>query len=108
MYQFHTVIKTIAGLTFWVVMSAAAGPVVERGALLAASCASCHGTGGHSVGGTPSLAGLDTLYFIQQMQDFKSGKRPSTVMAYHASGYTDEEIKLLAAYFSSQQPGQGQ
>jgi len=70
--------------------------------LLASSCAACHGTNGHSVGGTPSLAGLNKLYFIQQMKEFKSGKRSSTVMVSHASGYTDEEIELLASYFSKQ------
>jgi len=72
--------------------------------LLASSCATCHGTRGHSVGGTPSLAGLNKLYFIQQMKEFKSGNRSSTVMVNHASGYTDEEIELLASYFSKQVP----
>lgn len=71
-------------------------------ALLAASCAACHGTQGHSVGGTPSLAGLDRQYFIKQMQQFQTGERPSTVMMKHAQGYTDAEIRLLAAYFARQ------
>lgn len=71
-------------------------------ALLASACAACHGTNGHSVGGTPSLAGLDQLYFIEQMQLFQSGERPSSVMMKHARGYTEEEIRLLAAYFSEQ------
>ena len=70
--------------------------------LLASTCAACHGTNGHSVAGTPSLAGLDSLYFIQQMQQFKSGERSSTVMMQHASGYTEEEIRLMAAYFAAQ------
>lgn len=71
-------------------------------ALLAASCAACHGTQGHSVGGTPSLAGLDALYFIEQMQQFKSGERPSSVMMKYARGYTEAEIRLLANYFAGQ------
>lgn len=71
-------------------------------ALLASACAACHGTNGHSLGGTPSLAGLDKLYFIEQMQQFQTGERPSTVMMKHATGYTEEEIRLLAAYFSQQ------
>ena len=71
-------------------------------ALLASSCAQCHGTNGKSVGGTPRLAGLDDLYFIKQMRDFKSGKRDSTVMQALASGYTDTEIEQLAAYFAKQ------
>lgn len=71
-------------------------------ALLAASCAACHGSEGHSQGGTPSLAGLDETYFIKQMQQFKSGERSSTVMMQQASGLTDNEIKALAAYFAAQ------
>lgn len=71
-------------------------------ALLASACAACHGTNGHSVAGTPSLAGLDQMYFIEQMQQFQTGERPSTVMMQHAKGYTEEEIRLLAAYFSQQ------
>ncbi len=69
-------------------------------ALMASACAACHGTNGHSVGGTPSLAGLEQLYFIEQMQLFQSGERPSSVMMKHARGYTEEEIRLLAEYFS--------
>lgn len=71
-------------------------------ALMASACAACHGTQGHSVGGTPSLAGLEQLYFIQQMQLFQSGERPSSVMMKHARGYGEEEIRLLAEYFSAQ------
>ncbi|WP_438970881.1 c-type cytochrome [Methylophaga sp.] len=71
-------------------------------ALLASSCAACHGTNGHSVSGTPSLAGLDKMYFMEQMRHFKTGERPSTVMMKHASGYTEQEIRLLAEFFSQQ------
>ncbi len=74
----------------------------RNAALLASGCAACHGTQGHSVGGTPSLAGLDRLYFIEQMQQFKNGERPATVMMQHARGYSEEEIRLLADYFAEQ------
>lgn len=70
--------------------------------LLAASCAACHGTNGHSVGGTPSLASLGEQHFIEQLRQFKSGSRPSTVMLHHVNGYTDDEIKLMAEFFSTQ------
>jgi len=69
---------------------------------LAASCAACHGTNGHSVGGTPVLAGLDKALFVNQMKDFKSGARPSTVMYNHAKGYSDEEFEKLADFFAAQ------
>jgi cytochrome c553 len=71
-------------------------------ALLASSCAACHGTNGYSVAGTPSLAGTDKLHFIEQMQQFVNGERVSTVMHHHASGYTQQEIEMMAEFFASQ------
>lgn len=69
---------------------------------MAASCAACHGTNGNSVGGTPILTGLDKSLFVKQMQDFKTGARPATVMHQHAKGYTTDEIELLGDFFSAQ------
>jgi len=69
---------------------------------LAATCSACHGTNGHSVGGTPVLAGLERANFIRQMKDFKSGARPATVMHRHANGYNDAEIEKIADYFAAQ------
>ena len=69
---------------------------------MGAACFSCHGTHGQSVGGTPVLAGIKRDHFIKQMQDFKSGARPATVMHRHAKGYSDTEIEKLADYFAAQ------
>jgi cytochrome c553 len=69
---------------------------------LSASCSACHGTNGNSVGGIPVLAGLNRENIIKQMQDFKSGARPATVMSKHAKGYSDAEIEKLADFFSAQ------
>ncbi len=69
---------------------------------LASSCAACHGTKGNSVSITPVLAGLDATYISTQLRAFKSKKRESTVMHHHASALTDQEINLLATYFSQQ------
>lgn len=82
--------------------SATGADTLQHTQLLASSCASCHGTQGYSSGGIPGLAGLSEQYFTEQMRQFKSGERSSTIMAYHASAYTDEEIKKLAEYFSQQ------
>lgn len=69
---------------------------------LTASCAACHGTNGHSVGGAPVLAGMDKAIFVSQMKDFKSGARPATVMHHHAKGYSDEEFEKMAEFFTAQ------
>ena len=68
-------------------------------------CDGCHGTGGHSAGATiPSLAGQERDYFVIAMQDFRSGKRPSTVMGPLARGLTDTDIRGMAAYYARQTP----
>jgi cytochrome c553 len=40
------------------------------------------------------------LYIMEQMLQFVSGERTSTVMMHHASGYSADEIELMADYFS--------
>lgn len=69
---------------------------------LAATCFTCHGPDGRSVGGVPpSLAGRDRDELVGQMKDFKAGKRPATIMHQHAKGYTDAQIEQIAGYFAS-------
>ena len=80
--------------------AAAADPNYARN--LAASCANCHGTDGKSTGVMPPLAGLDKHYIILQMQDFKHGKRPATIMHQLAKGYSDEQIELMAEFLAAQ------
>ena len=36
--------------------------------------------------------------------DFKSGAQPATIMHQITKGYTDEQLKLIAAYFAAQKP----
>ena len=71
--------------------------------MLANSCAGCHGTNGSSVGpASPTIAGISKDYFIESMAAYKNGDRPSTIMSRIAKGYTEEEVKLMAGYFSKQ------
>lgn len=69
---------------------------------LAATCANCHGTDGKAVQGTAmtQLAGLPRDYIVAQMQAFRDGKRPATVMHQLAKGYSNEQIDALATYFA--------
>lgn len=73
---------------------------------LAATCFTCHGTDGRSVGGVPpSLAGQSRDYLLQQLKEFKAGKRPATIMHQHAKGYSDQQLEAIAAYFAAVTPG---
>lgn len=70
---------------------------------LAASCANCHGTDGHGVGGGLAiLAGQDRSYLLQQLKDFKAGRRPSTIMHQLARGYSDEQLERIAEFYAAQ------
>ena len=72
---------------------------------LAATCATCHGTEGRSVGGVPpSLAGQSKASLLQQLKDYKDGKRPGTIMHQHAKGYTDAQLEQIAGYFAAVKP----
>ena len=75
-------------------------PSVARS--LAATCASCHGTNGVSVGEVASLASKPKDEIVRKMQDFKTGRVPGTIMPQLAKGYTDEQIDLVAAWFAAQ------
>jgi sulfide dehydrogenase cytochrome subunit len=71
---------------------------------LAASCAGCHGFQGKATEGTSAwaIAGLNKAYFVAQMQAFKSGARPATVMHQLSKGLSDAQIQTLATYFAAQ------
>ena len=71
----------------------------DRGAILALSCAACHGPEGRSAGAIPSLWGRDAAFIAESLREFRAGTREATVMNRIAKGYSDEEILALAAYF---------
>jgi cytochrome c553 len=85
--------------------SAEAAPV-EKGSvaqITSTVCAACHAADGNSVISTnPKLASQHSEYLVKQLTEFKSGKRANAVMSGMAANLSDEDIKGVAAYFSSQ------
>jgi sulfide dehydrogenase cytochrome subunit len=68
---------------------------------LAATCGACHGTDGRSVTAeVAALAGVPREHIASQMRAFRDGTRPATVMQQIAKGYSDQQIDLMADYFS--------
>ncbi len=55
-----------------------------------------------NAGGLPNLAGQSRDYIVQQLRDFRDGKRPATIMHQIAKGYTDEQYQQLAGFFAAQ------
>ena len=78
----------------------AADPLQVRS--LAASCANCHGTKGVAQKGIESLAGRPKDELLKLMLDFKSGKKPATIMHQLSKGYTDEQLAAIAGWFAAQ------
>ena len=73
------------------------------------ACGLCHYPNGKGRPENAGVSGLPVSYFLQTMQDFRSGARKSAeprkantnVMITIAKGMTDEELKATAAYFGS-------
>ena len=88
---------------------AAAKPDLTQGsAKFAAVCAACHGADGNS--GTPAnpkLAQQHPEYLVKQLQEFKSGKRPSPIMQGFASQLSDADMKNIAYWAGSQKSKTG-
>jgi sulfide dehydrogenase cytochrome subunit len=87
-------------------MGATAQTAVDRQARVwAASCAACHGTDGRAQVAAVPLAGRDAELTYRALIELKSGQRPAaTVMHQHAKGYTDDELKRIAAFFATIKP----
>ena len=67
---------------------------------LAATCANCHGTGGRSV--YEPLVGRPREKLLSMLADFRSGEHEATIMHQIVRGYTDEQLELIATWFSEQ------
>jgi len=86
-------------------LSAAAHAAPPSAAMLSNACGGCHGTQGASAGPSlPTLAGQDKDVIVDSMKDFKSGKRPSTIMGRLAKGYSDADFVAMGEFFSKQKP----
>lgn len=74
----------------------------NRGTVLANTCVGCHGIDGISAGpAIPSIAGLSKDYFVEAMNQYASGERPSTIMGRLAKGYNADDIDAMADYFAN-------
>jgi cytochrome c553 len=85
----------LASLSLWV----SADALQVRS--MAASCAGCHGTQGVAQQGMETLAGQKKEDLLKKMLDFKSGKKPATLMHQLSKGYSDEQLDQLAGYFAA-------
>ena len=73
-----------------------------KGAALATSCNSCHGTNGVSADAAfPNLAGHSVAAIYKQLEDFKTGKRNAAVMGVFVAPLSQEQMLDLATHYAS-------
>jgi cytochrome c553 len=68
----------------------------------ASSCSGCHPTAKLDSTPVARLAGRKPDEIIAAMEAFRSGQRPATVMDRIAKGFTDDEVKAIAEWYSAQ------
>ena len=68
----------------------------------AASCSGCHPASKSVATPVPRLPTSDAAQIVAAMRDFRSGRRPATVMDRIAKGFTDEEIDAISAWYAAQ------
>ena len=74
--------------------------VPPPGRLLASNCFQCHSISG-TTSGFDSIKGKSSNELYNDMIDFKSGKEGNGLMARHAMGYTDAQIRLITDYLAT-------
>jgi cytochrome c553 len=66
------------------------------------ACTVCHGPMGLSSNpGAPHLAGQPAAYLVEQMRDYRSGKRVNPIMTVIAKPLSDQDILDLSAWYAS-------
>ncbi len=74
----------------------------QNGATKAAVCQACHGANGNSANPEwPSLADLGADYIVEQLQNFKDGKRSNPVMQPMAATLSTQDMQDIGAYFDT-------
>ncbi len=70
----------------------------------ATACAVCHGPQGLSMQpNVPHLAGQPEIYLVEQLRNYRSGKRTHEVMGVIAKTLSDQDINHLADWYASLQ-----
>lgn len=97
------IVNCLAIVTLFCAPAAMAGGDPQAGQEKSAVCAGCHGADGNStIGANPRLAGQYESYLLRALQQYKSGARKDLLMSNMVANLSDQDLKDLAAWFSSQ------
>ena len=95
----NRILCIIAAASLLALTGAASAADIPPGA---AACSGCHPARAGVDTTVPRLIGRDAGQIVAAMADFRAGKRPTTIMDRIAKGFTDDEIKAIAAWFAAQ------
>ena len=68
----------------------------------AASCSGCHTAGPAAPSAVSRLYGRNADEIMTAMTGFRDGSLPSTVMNRIAKGFSDDELRAIAAWLAAQ------
>lgn len=88
-----------AGLLLAAAAAQAQAQTPPTGRLLASNCFQCHGTDGKGPG-FDRLAGKSANEIYGELKEMQSGHEGNGLMAVHARGYTDQQLRDLAGWLS--------
>ena len=67
----------------------------------AAACSGCHPASANVDTPAPRLIGHDAAAIASSMQAYRSGQVPGTIMDRIAKGFSEDEIKAIAAWYGA-------
>ena len=68
----------------------------------AAACSGCHAVNPAAETPVPKINGRNADEMVTMMAQFRSGAKQSTVMGRIAKGFTDDEMRPIAAWLAAQ------
>ena len=89
----------LAGALLSALTAAASAADIPAGA---AACSGCHPAKAGIDTPVPRLMGRDAAQIVAAMDEFRAGKRAATIMDRVAKGFTEDEVKAIAAWFAAQ------
>ncbi|MDH5205370.1 MAG: cytochrome c [Hylemonella sp.] len=94
----------VVALCLWSLTAACQADAAAGQTKAATACAVCHGPMGLAMQpNVPNLAGQSEIYLVEQLRNYRSGKRHHEVMSVIAKPLSNQEINDLAQWYASLQ-----
>lgn len=95
-------LAVLSGRAFAAEPKPAFKPDLARGQQAAAVCTACHTVdGSRGAPANPIIQGQHAEYIVKQLTEFKAGKRKNAIMQGMAAALSEDDMKHIAAFYSS-------